>query len=239
MMHRRAVGVGKSAASQGDADYTGDSGDIDRKRGSRSGLTSFAKSKLGLAVGILVLVALVLTLTQQKGITSGKSVFGNKSKSGALQKNQIRRDELPEEPDEVDLKGVVGDIPKGDDEVREEREGDIALPVEEVQDNKDPFTGKEVEYHIIFSTGCSIYQDWQSYLFFFFAMKSKQPGTITRIVSGCDPEDQDKLQKFFDETIHPMSPEGRFKIHFTPDYSHLKGKFYPYFNKRKCAARMA
>src|SRR5689334_17425261 len=30
--------------------------------------------------------------------------------------------------------------------------------------------GRNVKYHIIFSTGCSIFQDWQSYIFFYFAL---------------------------------------------------------------------
>jgi peptidyl serine alpha-galactosyltransferase len=89
------------------------------------------------------------------------------------------------------------------------------------------------EYHIVFSTGCSLYQDWQSYVFFYQARMSKQPGTVTRIVSGCDDEEAEKkMQEIFDTEIGPMSPEGRFKLHFTPDYSTLpNGKKFVYFNK--------
>jgi len=92
--------------------------------------------------------------------------------------------------------------------------------------------GAGVEYHIVFSTGCSLYQDWQSFVFFYQAMVVKQPGTVTRIVSGCDKEDQATLQTIFDEQIRPMEPE-RFKIHFTPDYSDIKGgtEKFVYFNK--------
>jgi len=88
-----------------------------------------------------------------------------------------------------------------------------------------------VEYHIIFSTGCSTFQDWQSYVFFYYAMISGQPGTVTRIVSGCNEEDENTLQKIFDEQIRPMSPH--FKIHFTPDFSNIKPSApnYKYFNK--------
>jgi peptidyl serine alpha-galactosyltransferase len=89
------------------------------------------------------------------------------------------------------------------------------------------------EYHIVFSTGCSLYQDWQSYVFFYGAVIANQPGTITRIVSGCKTSDEeDKMRAIFQEEIHPMEPTGRFKIHFTPDYSKLKnGKSFVYFNK--------
>ena len=96
------------------------------------------------------------------------------------------------------------------------------------------------EYHIVFSTGCSLYQDWQSYVFFFQAMVTQQPGTVTRIVSGCDPDDERKMTEQFQDQIHPMAP-GRFKIHFTPDYSKLpNGRSFVYWSKsvffesRKC-----
>ena len=89
----------------------------------------------------------------------------------------------------------------------------------------------EVDYRIVFSTGCSTYQDWQSYIFFYQAMAAKQPGTVTRIVSGCNDEEEGTLQKIFDEQIASMAP-GRFKVHFTPDYSKLDGgKSFVYFNK--------
>jgi peptidyl serine alpha-galactosyltransferase len=88
------------------------------------------------------------------------------------------------------------------------------------------------EYHIVFSTGCSIYQDWQSYVFFHRAMVVNQPGTITRIVSGCDDkESEEKITQIFNEQIKPMAPD-RFTIHITPDYSKLdNGKHFVYFNK--------
>jgi hypothetical protein len=89
-----------------------------------------------------------------------------------------------------------------------------------------------VEYHIVFSTGCTAFQDWQSYVFFFQALKVDQPGTITRIVSGCKPDEEQTLRQVFTETIQPMAPT-RFRIHFTPDYAGTmkEGIFYPYVNK--------
>jgi peptidyl serine alpha-galactosyltransferase len=103
----------------------------------------------------------------------------------------------------------------------------------------DPNTGsgaakdEDVEYHVIFSTGCTTIQDWQSYVFFYYAMVSKQPGTITRVASGCTPEDEGKLLAFFNDKIATMAETpGKFRIHFTPDYSRLKpGPWYKYFNK--------
>lgn len=94
-----------------------------------------------------------------------------------------------------------------------------------------PIGTDNVEYHIVFSTGCSAFQDWQSYVFFYQAMKVQQPGTVTRIVSGCNETEQATLQQIFVDTIAPMSP--RFKIHFTPDFAKIlkPGINYPYFNK--------
>lgn len=61
-------------------------------------------------------------------------------------------------------------------------------------------------------------------------MASQQPGTVTRIVSGCNPQEQATLQQIFDKQIVPMSDS--FQIHFTPDYSRLKkGLKFVYFNK--------
>eukprot|EP00977_Amphora_coffeiformis_P013241 scaffold3410_cov158-Amphora_coffeaeformis.AAC.15 len=92
--------------------------------------------------------------------------------------------------------------------------------------------GTDVEYHIVFSTGCTAFQDWQSYVFFYQAMKIKQPGTVTRIVSGCNEKEEATLRKIFQEQIIPMEPN-RFKIHFTPDFAKIlkPGIDYPYFNK--------
>ena len=91
---------------------------------------------------------------------------------------------------------------------------------------------QNVHYHIVFSTGCSLYQDWQSFVFFYQAMAVNQPGTVTRIVSGCNEEDEKTLQGIFDSQIAPMAPD-RFKIHFTPDFSKIKGQNtnFVYFNK--------
>lgn len=92
-------------------------------------------------------------------------------------------------------------------------------------------TGSDVQYHIVFSTSCSTFQDWQSYVFFHRALVTKQPGSVTRIVSGCNAEDEVQARKVFSEQIEPMAPD-QFKIHFTPDFSTVKpGVKFTYFNK--------
>lgn len=98
-------------------------------------------------------------------------------------------------------------------------------------------------YHMIFSTGCSAFQDWQSYVFFHQALAVQQPGTITRIVSGCKDHEQEQLQALFDDAKGALmqtygTPTTDMKIHFTPDYSKVphgdgspRRKPYKYFNK--------
>jgi len=91
----------------------------------------------------------------------------------------------------------------------------------------------QVNSHIIFSTTCSEQQDWESYVFFYHAFKVKQPGTVTRLASGCSEEQAKKLTEFHLNHIQTMS--NRFHVHFTPDYSRIRmnnGRFpYKYMNK--------
>jgi hypothetical protein len=96
-----------------------------------------------------------------------------------------------------------------------------------------PTTGATL--HIIFSTDCSTFQHWQSYLFFFSAFKVSQPGYITRIASGCTDEQIEQESKWHEDHIQSMST--RFRIHFTPHFSGVKDENgevkgdYKYFNK--------
>ena len=86
-------------------------------------------------------------------------------------------------------------------------------------------------YHIVFSTGCSVWQDWQSYVFFYHVHKSGQMGNVTRIVSGCSPDEEIALRQLHQKQIQTISPH--FGLHFTPDYSSTvkPNVTYVYFNK--------
>jgi hypothetical protein len=75
-------------------------------------------------------------------------------------------------------------------------------------------------YHVIFSTGCSPQQNWQSYFFFYHALAVHQPGNVTRIASGCTAQQEIELYHFHERYIHTMSQN--FLLHFTPDYSKLR-----------------
>lgn len=83
-------------------------------------------------------------------------------------------------------------------------------------------------YHTVFSTGCSTFQNWQSYIFFYHALYSGQEGPVTRIASGCKGEDEKHLLDSFEKKIASMAP-GRFHLHRTPDFSGIHyGEKYEY-----------
>lgn len=89
-----------------------------------------------------------------------------------------------------------------------------------------------VKYHTVFSTGCSTFQDWQSYVFFYHALQSGQEGHITRIASGCEGETKDELERIFKDEIASMDPE-RLHLHQTPEFGKVGGlkRSFKYFNK--------
>lgn len=81
------------------------------------------------------------------------------------------------------------------------------------------------------------YQHWQSYLFFYSALKVKQPGYVTRIASGCTDE-QLEHERDWHETHIRSKMSDRFRVHFTPHFSGVKDEAtgevkgdYKFFNK--------
>lgn len=103
--------------------------------------------------------------------------------------------------------------------------------IEDIRPKTSTNRANSENVHIVFSTGCSSSQDWQSYNFFFHALQVEQPGDITRIVSGCNETQRiDLAKRHLKEIVEKMSD--KFHIHFTPDYSNVgAGKPYKYFNK--------
>ena len=99
---------------------------------------------------------------------------------------------------------------------------------ENIRDDLSGYGG--VRYHVVFSTGCSEQQHWESYVFFYHAYKVRQPGNITRLVSGCTPQEEKRLRRYHGRKIATMSD--RFHIHFTPEYSNVAtAQPYKYYNK--------
>jgi hypothetical protein len=92
-------------------------------------------------------------------------------------------------------------------------------------------TTAQNDIHIVFSTGCSPSQNWQSYVFFYHAMQVKQPGHITRIASGCTVAQQQILARRHKQQVFDKMSD-KFHIHFTPGYERVgSGEPYKYFNK--------
>jgi hypothetical protein len=85
----------------------------------------------------------------------------------------------------------------------------------------------EATMHIVFSTDCSFFQDWQTLLVFHSAMTIKQPGKITRIASGCDEMKQKELTTLYTK----LFPQ--YHVHFTPDFKMdaKTKKKYDFYNK--------
>lgn len=90
------------------------------------------------------------------------------------------------------------------------------------------------EYHLVISTGCSTFQDWQSYAMFWSAYNSGQvqkASYVTRVVSGCSEAEKIKMNELHKKIIEPIAPR-RFFIHHTPLYQFVKPNVnYVYFNK--------
>ena len=109
--------------------------------------------------------------------------------------------------------------------------------IHDVNNNKeDPgldFHGTPL--HVVFSTSCHEQMHWESFVFFYHAWKVKQPGTVTRIASGCSDAEAEEARTFHEQAIQPMSD--RFYLHLTPDFSKMRlpekkgGGSYKYMNK--------
>jgi peptidyl serine alpha-galactosyltransferase len=78
-------------------------------------------------------------------------------------------------------------------------------------------------YHLIFSTDCSAFQHWQSYLLFHSAFSVHQPGTITRIASGCSEEQAEAEKAWHQKHVTEIFGEN-FLLHLTPEFKNVKDK---------------
>ena len=85
--------------------------------------------------------------------------------------------------------------------------------------------------HVIFSTDCEYYQDWQTLVLFQSALIVGQDryGPVTRIASGCSAEKQAELTNLY-KALHPGLS---FSVHFTPDFKHdsATNRKYAFYNK--------
>lgn len=90
-----------------------------------------------------------------------------------------------------------------------------SLPAEQpirVVEVPDVVPDEDGQMHVVFSTDCSGYQNWQTLLLFHSAQVVGQKGRITRIASGCDEKQQAELTELY-KKLYP-----KFGAHFTPDF---------------------
>ena len=82
--------------------------------------------------------------------------------------------------------------------------------------------------HVVFSTDCSPYQDYQAEVVFHSAALVGQRSPITRIASGCDEARVAALRARY-ARLYPA----RFGAHFTPDFKRDErtGTEYHFYNK--------
>jgi hypothetical protein len=81
-------------------------------------------------------------------------------------------------------------------------------------------------YHIVFSTGCSSHQEWQSYVLFYNMMRLNQTGHVTRVASCKDVNDSKLVQGSFQRIIQSMPTSERFHLFITPDFNKQNGTYY-------------
>jgi hypothetical protein len=97
--------------------------------------------------------------------------------------------------------------------------------------------------HVIFSTDCSDYQNWQSITLFYSAIMCGQTGYISRIASGCSEAEQADLAKTYGKLFaefyqgsntDTLGQDGlTIRVHFTPDFKHDEqtNRKYAFYNK--------
>lgn len=104
-----------------------------------------------------------------------------------------------------------------------------------------PSNFNEDDIHIVFSTGCNLFQHWQAEVLLYSHQKVGQRGKITRVVSGCDTEAEKREHAKF--LTHPeglgdepvtlaeleKSSNDRFNLHVTPSFPGAKE--FPWINK--------
>jgi len=84
--------------------------------------------------------------------------------------------------------------------------------------------------HILFSTDCSVFQDWQALVLFHSAHQVGQLGHITRIASGCDAKAQFELVTLYARLWPVSRTDGWvYSVHFPSDFKAEVAKAYKPF----------
>lgn len=75
--------------------------------------------------------------------------------------------------------------------------------------------GTRDDIHIVVTTGCSGYQNWQSETLIYSWARLKQPGRFTRIIAGCKTDDE-RLKA---NTTAVNNDQNRIQFYFVKDYT--------------------
>lgn len=178
-----------------------------------------------MATLVITVTMVVIPLTMDNGVVMEEmNSPSTKQKSG--QSEILRSSALDGPGNQGGTEKLLGK--KGADPLREkvaDTKGTASRAIitdpDASSEKNEPITG--VTYHTVFSTGCSTFQDWQSYVFFYHMLHSGQEGPVTRIASGCEDDAAKELEDIFANEIAVMAPD-RFRLHLTPDFSKVKGQ---------------
>jgi len=96
-----------------------------------------------------------------------------------------------------------------------------------LSDQYDAVPGPAGTVHLIFSTDCNPFQDWQTLALFHSAKVVGQSGPVTRIASGCSEDKRTTLTELYRE----LYPD--YRVHFTPSFKKdpKTGRSYHFYNK--------
>ena len=162
-------------------------------------------SVMFLSWSLVMIWVLFLVYCWNAGLLDQKKVILDKSLSGTETGIKSKADEL------IGQTSSGGTIPK---QLLRTEFPPTTNKVAESSITVSPATSTKDEVHVIFSTDCMPYQDWQTLVIFHSAMRVGQKGKITRIASGCEPVKQGILTNLY-KTLYP---DGRCSVHFTPDF---------------------
>eukprot|EP00040_Diaphanoeca_grandis_P025753 m.143140 g.143140 ORF g.143140 m.143140 type:complete len:521 (-) comp30294_c0_seq1:150-1712(-) len=120
------------------------------------------------------------------------------------------------------------DVESPNEEQREEQSESLVHQI----DGSDP----NDRIHIIFSSSCSDFQQWQSELLFYTHNQIGQKGRVTRLVSGCTSHGDNKGgfaylpgKSVKDVSVLTMSTNPAAMVHMTPEFE--GSKECPFINK--------
>jgi hypothetical protein len=148
-----------------------------------------------------------------------------------FRKNTPEEDNRENDDESIEDENQPNENVEDDESVDGDFEDD-KKPNENGEDDEPGLEYNGTPLHVVFSTSCHDQMHWESFVFFYHAWKVQQPGTVTRIASGCTDKEAEEARIFHKNSIKTMSD--RFYLHLTPDFSKQRlsqTSDYKYMNK--------